>query len=359
MKRRWLVVLVVLSMAVAGAGVTSAVPESASEELSNMTLTDRLPGEDAVGPWPTWIVGPDNTILMSFVHDGKVHIASSQDTGRSWQVVSSVELAGKQIEGWCCGYFTRISETTLLMKIGEREESYWVRSDDNGRTWSQPTPILSGFYASTAPIRVMSDGRWATAFYFQKKDNGYNACILWSDDQGQTWSEPIEFPTPTDGNKALHESDIIELSPNNYVAAIRADDTVAGSWDGFYLSWSNDGLNWSVPVSTSGAAPPSLCERGRMPRLYRVGNLWALCYRLWDPALGIQHSAIRFSRDGREWSPPMITPYSASVNAAPFIVQVNGRILAFNDRYPERTRLTRHDITAKVRRLLGHAGTIN
>jgi len=310
-----------------------------------MIFTNRLPGTDVAGPWPTWIEGPDNTILMSFNYDGKVHIASSQDMGRRWQVFSAVEVPDDAIWG---GYFTRLSENTLLLRLSQGKQSYWVRSDDNGHTWSQPTPILSGLYTSPAPIRVMSDGRWAATFYFEKKENRYNGCILWSDDQDQTWSEAIEFPTPTDGNKVLDECDIIELGPNSYVAAIRSDEGIEGSWDGFYLSWSNDGLDWSAPVP--------LGDRGRMPLLYRVGSLWALCYRLYDATLGIQHSAIRFSRDGKEWSPPMIIEHG--VNAAPFIVAVNDRIIAFNTRYPQRTRITRHDITAKVRRLLHHLGTI-
>ncbi len=111
MKRRWLVFLIVLSMAMVSVGVTSAVPQSAGEETSNVIITDRLPGEDIPGPWPTWIEGPDNTILMSFVHDGKVQIASSQDTGRSWQVYATIQAAGRRFRHWCSGYFTRISET--------------------------------------------------------------------------------------------------------------------------------------------------------------------------------------------------------------------------------------------------------
>ncbi len=346
MKRRWLVVVVVLSMAMVSVGVTSAAPESAGEETSPMTLTNRLPGPDEAWPGPTWIEGPDNTILMSFNYDGKIHIASSNDEGHSWEVFSTIQKPDQSIAG---GYFTRLSETTLLLRLSQGQGHCWVRSDDNGCTWSEATPILPhrpGLYASTAPLRVMSDGRWAATFYIRTEGND-NGCMLWSDDQGQTWSEPIEFPAPTDGNKRLDECDIIELGPDNYVAAIRSDEGIEGSWDGFYLSWSNDGLDWSAPVS--------LGERGRMPLFYQVGDAWALCYRLYDAALGIQHNAIRFSRDGKEWSPPMIIQHG--VNAAPFIVQVNGKILAFNDRYPERTRLTRHDITAKVRRLLGPAST--
>jgi len=312
------------------------------------TFTNRLPGRGA-----TWIEGPDNTILMSLGHGGKTYIASSEDEGRSWEVVSAVQVPGKEVSG---SYFTRLSETTLLLRgtLREGDETYscWIRSDDNGYTWSQATPILPhrpGFYTSPAPIRVMSDGRWAATFYSQKKQVMFTAHVLWSSDQGQTWSEPIAFPIPADGNKGSDECDVVELEPNSYVAAIRTDEghEVAhkGFWDGFYLSWSKDGLNWSVPVS--------LGDRGRQPSFYRIGNLWALGYRLYDHALGMQHGAIRFSRDGKEWSPPMIV--NQGVQNEPFIVQVNGRIIAFNYGYPDYTRLTRHDITAKVRRLLGHA----
>jgi len=312
------------------------------------TFTDVLPGRGA-----SWIEGPDNTILMSLVHAGKTYIASSEDEGRSWEVFSAVEVPGKEVSG---SYFTRLSETTLLLRgtLREGDETYscWIRSDDNGYTWSQPTPIVSGLYACPAPIRVMSDGRWAATFYIRtdhEEYREYSACILWSDDQGQTWSEPIEFPAPTDGNKRLDECDIIELNPNSYVAAIRSDEGQEGSWDGLYLSWSSDGLDWSAPVP--------LGDRGRQPSFYWVGNLWALGYRLYDHALGIQHGAIRFSRDGKQWSPPMIV--NQGVQNEPFIVQVNGRIIAFNYGYPDHTRLTRHDITREVRRLLGRAGTIN
>ncbi len=312
------------------------------------TFTDRLPGGGA-----TWIEGPDNTILMSLHHGSRTYIAASEDEGRTWEVVSAVEVPGKEVSG---NYFTRLSETTLLLRgtLREGDESYscWVRSDDNGYTWSEAAPILPhrpGFYVSPAPIRVMSDGRWAATYYYEKER--CTSYVVWSSDQGQTWGEPIAFPTPADGNQGSTEVDVCELGPNSLVASIRGDDdpNVPGSWDGHYLSWSTDGLDWSVPVS--------LGDRGRQPSFYRVGNLWALGYRLYDHALGIQHGAIRFSRDGKEWSPPMII--NQGVQNEPFIVQVNGRIIAFNYGYPDATLLTRNDITAKVRRLLGPAGTIN
>jgi hypothetical protein len=268
-------------------------------------------------------------------------------------------MEGRRIAG---GYFTRLSENTLLLRVWsedtyetsevETRQSYWVRSEDNGRTWSDPRLMFSGLYPGEAPIRVMSDGRWATMPYSEvhREEGGIEtgaALLLWSEDRGRTWSEPVQFPIPADGNRNLSEVDVCELGSDSYVAAIRSDDG-KGSWDGFYLSWSKDGLQWSVPVS--------LGERGRMPLFYRVGRFWALTYRLYDHALGVQHSAIRFSRDGMEWSPPIII--EQGVDTAPFLIQVKGRILAFNTRYPERTQITRHDITERIRTLEIHVGDI-
>jgi len=312
------------------------------------TFTEVLPSGGA-----SLIEGPGNTILMSVGHAGKSYIASSEDEGRSWEVVSAVEVPGKEVSGR--GYFTRVSETTLLLRgtlrEGDETHSCWIRSDDNGQTWSEAVPILSGLHACPAPIRVVSDGRWvATYYYWNARGAAY---VVWSTDQGQTWSEPIAaFPAPADGNQCMTETDVCELGPDSFVASIRGDEGPhkdPHSWDGHYLSWSRDGVDWSVPVS--------LGERGRQQRFYRVGNLWALCYRLYDHALGIQHGAIRFSRDGKQWSPPMIV--NQGVQDGPTIVQVNGRIIAFNHGYPDATLLTRNDITVEVRRLLKHTGTID
>lgn len=312
--------------------------------LIDTTFTDRTPGPE---PWPTWNEGPDNTILMSFGYAGKTYIASSDDAGRSWRVISTTQGGGS--------YFTRLSETTLLLVVtegaGPDVRTAWIQSDDNGYTWSEPTPIVSGHYHGASPLRVMSDGRWVHTLYDSPE---FAALFTWSNDRGKTWTEPITFPTPADGNTGLSESDILELGPNDYVAAIRADQTQEGtpstrpppegSWDGFYLSWSTDGLHWSAPVS--------LCERGRMAMFHRLGNLWALSYRLYDPQFGLHHSAIRFSKDGKEWSPPRILEHS--VNCGAFIVQVKGRIIALNTRFPARNIITRHDITEMVKELQKH-----
>jgi hypothetical protein len=295
-------------------------------------FTTRLPGS-----WPTWIEGPNDTILMSFNAEGKVHIATSRDEGQSWEVASTIQVEESTISG---GYFTRLSEETLLLTItrDEPRQVGWIRSDDHGQTWSEPTPILPlvPHLYPYGPILVMPDGRWAYCPYYQREQEEFRALLVWSGDQGKTWSEPIAFPTPTDGNQGLTECTVVQTGPGRYLAAIRGDEGPGNpdAFDGFYFSRSENGLQWS--------APEPLNERGRMPLFYRIGDSWVLAYRQYDFPQRTQHSVLRFSREGQEWSEPLII--ESGVNAGPQLVQVQGKILAFNTLYPETATLTRHEV---------------
>ena len=124
---------------------------------------------------------------------------------------------------------------------------------------------------------------------------------------------------------------VAQFAPGRYFAAIRADD-VKGCWDGFYWSKSTDGLQWSVPASFG--------ERGRMPLISKVGGVWALAYRQYDADKGTQHSAVRFSRDGGQWTKPWII--ESGVNAGPQLLDLGERIIAFNTLYPASNTVTRN-----------------
>ena len=80
-----------------------------------------------------------------------------------------------------------------------------------------------------------------------------------------------------------------------------------------------------------------------MPLFYRIGDLWALAYRQYDHEKGTQHSAVRFSRDGDQWTEPWII--ESGVNAGPHLLQVGGSIIALNHLYPATNILTRHVVT--------------
>jgi hypothetical protein len=312
-----------------------------------ITAASRL---DAADSYPrkipgalSWIGGRDGSILMCVGN----RIARSTDEGETWQDIGTVTNATPT----CC--FSRLADGALLLLVsigadghpwenvpGATQTVAWVRSDDDGHTWSKPTPILTlrKHWQYWGPICLMQDGRWGFCPYFEEipakgKSVRTYSMLMWSEDQGRTWSEPIEFPKTADGNRGLTEMTVAQLGPRHYFAAIRADDTV-GSWDGFYWSESTNGLQWSVPESFG--------ERGRMPLIYQLKDGWALAYRQYDADKGVQHSAIRFSSDGRQWANPQLI--ETGVGAMPQLVELTGRIIVFNKGYPDGDTVTRHVI---------------
>ena len=249
-------------------------------------------------------------------------------------------------------YFTRLADGSLVMVVVRRDSPTssvgWIRSLDHGRTWSTFCPIAISLPPNYAygPIIELPDGQWAYCPYYQDSEKKAHSLLMWSRDRGQTWSAPTQFPTPTDGNQGLSEATIAQISPNKYVAAIRSDEIATPQqWDGFYLSYSQDGLHWTVPKPTAAG------EAGRMPLFYRIGDYWVLSYRQYVPSEKMQYGVLRVSRDGLKWSKPY--RIEKGVNQAPFLVRVQGKLIALNNQYPAREILTRHVIDiAKLAALL-------
>ncbi|MBM3803212.1 MAG: exo-alpha-sialidase [Acidimicrobiia bacterium] len=150
----------------------------------------------------------------------------------------------------------------------------------------------------------------------------------------------------------MTEASIAEISPGSFLAAIRTDEapepaSTPSAFDGFYLSRSHDGIHWSTPES--------LAERGRMPRFYRFGDLWALAYRLYNGSQRIQHSAIRFSRDGKSWTGPVIVEDGVAVH--PELVEVQGRIIAFNYLLPYGSEIGTRNVLSAPEFIYEQTGT--
>jgi hypothetical protein len=313
---------------------------TAAPQKEPVRFTTTIPTVVGGSPWPTWIEGPKGTILMAYgaAGDGKVHVASSSDAGLSWREITTLDYASD-----FNNYFTRLADGSLVMvvvrKDGQTSSVGWIRSLDHGRIWSNFHPIAVNAPPnySYGPIVEMRDGRWAYCPYYQDGEKKFHSLITWSRDQGRTWSDPVQFPTPSDGNQGLSEATVAQIGPDQYVAAIRSDEgTTPRQWDGFYFSYSQDGLKWTTPTPT---APG---EVGRMPLFYHIGKYWVLSYRQYVPAEKTQYSALRLSRDGVKWSTRHRIEKGA--NQAPFLVQIQGKLIALNNQYPAREILTRHVI---------------
>ena len=83
-----------------------------AEDPWPQSFTDTIPGDEG-SPWPTWIEGRNDTILMAYgaAGDGKIHVTRSSDAGVSWQEISVLNYNALY------PYLTRLADDRLVMVV--------------------------------------------------------------------------------------------------------------------------------------------------------------------------------------------------------------------------------------------------
>ncbi|MCX5759744.1 MAG: exo-alpha-sialidase, partial [Candidatus Hydrogenedentes bacterium] len=129
---------------------------------------------------------PDVGIWMSRFADGK------------W---APVKLAAKtgQTAHWNPVLFRDPRRGTyLFFKVGPDVppwQTYWMRSADNGATWSTPVELVPGDVGGRGPVKnkpiILSDGAWLAPA--STEAHGWKAFVDRSEDGGATWQRSADF----------------------------------------------------------------------------------------------------------------------------------------------------------------------
>lgn len=133
-------------------------------------------------------------------HPNEVFLLRSTDDGQNWTCkamypeglsqfnlpVGFNETALVQVEG---------GRLLAVMRTEPAGEMYQAFSDDQGQTWSEPTP--SGVWGYPAHLLQLSDGRVLMSYGYRRKPMGIRACI--SHDGGRTWDVDNEVILRADG----------------------------------------------------------------------------------------------------------------------------------------------------------------
>lgn len=162
----------------------------------------------------------------------------SSDGGRVWQYVSTIAVdASVGQEGFCEPDMVRIPQGPFagrllcVMRTGSAAcPIYEAHSDDDGMTWSKPTPTSA--IGVDPCLLVLSDGRVAFSWGTRLWDNSghrdrsaqqaptFKLCL--SADGGEHWCRPLELPqiSPTTGIATnTGYSALTELEPGRLLMA--------------------------------------------------------------------------------------------------------------------------------------------
>lgn len=134
----------------------------------------------------------------------------------------------------------------------------WLRSYDDGLTWSEPTLMLEEHQYTVCLndcLLQMSSGRLLFPVYSAREawsENKYHAFCLYSDDMGNTWHRSaniVECP----GRGAM-EPVVFERSKNHVVMLLRTDQ--GHIWTSESL---DGGVTWKNASATSLESPQAPC----------------------------------------------------------------------------------------------------
>lgn len=189
---------------------------------------------------------------------GRVSFCTSSDEGRTWTKAETLydgpdddrdpSITQLKDGRLLCSFFS-LRKTEGGKQRWDGLGSWFVTSDDLGKTWSKPRQLAVDYYCS-APVRELSDGRWMIGLY-RASDESAQGAVAISTNGGQTWGKPIDIDNG--GYRLDAETDVIELKDGSIYAALRGDGKTPMCW-----SISKDGgQSWSVskPIGFLGHCP--------------------------------------------------------------------------------------------------------
>lgn len=163
----------------------------------------------------------------------------------------------------------------LFFKIGEKIpfwQTYWMHSDDSGKTWSKPVELVEGDKGGRGPVRsrpiILEDGAWLAPASTEL--NGWNAFVDRSEDQGKSWARSENFAIDKKKfvGKGAIQPTLWESAPGTVHALLRTTSGRMGRVDS-----TDGGKTWSemydagLPNNNSGIDALAL-KSGRVLLVY-------------------------------------------------------------------------------------------
>jgi hypothetical protein len=201
------------------------------------------------------------TDLAPTLVTGAALINYSDDNGDTWSTpVNVTSTAGFTQEGYGAGPVVQAANGDLLFTVegndigqsfNTQERSVALRSTDNGANWGSPVTVASGTrpYYETKLVRLPTDRILAI---HRTGSTGTNFFTNYSDDNGATWSTPLErSPLISGPSTIVMESGLIVMAGRQDTsgrAVILTSSDNAESWARSFLDDQGVDTNYATPV---------------------------------------------------------------------------------------------------------------
>lgn len=213
-----------------------------------LTWSDRLPTPEN---WATSQETP--TIHRVIDREGRkrlivfsglypIRMAVSQDDGLSWTALEPIGdfggiVAMASVERLANGDYMALfhDDGRFVRNEGKatRFQVFKTISQDGGLTWGQPTVIAEHPQAHLCePGLIRSpDGR-QMAVLLRENSRKFNSFVIFSDDEGRTWTEPRELPAALTGDRHVGK-----YAPDGRLFVTFRDTTRVSPTQGDWVGW--------------------------------------------------------------------------------------------------------------------------
>jgi hypothetical protein len=217
---------------------------------TGLTWSDRLPTPES---WKTSVEvptlhrvvdanGKKRIIMFSGLHP--IRMAVTEDDGANWSELApignfgGIVTMGTVIDLKTPGHYLAFfhDDGRYIRGAPAKAWRFWVYttlSKDGGLTWSAPTPIAMMPDANLCePGALRSPDGKQIAVLLRENSRKYNSFVIFSNDEGQSWSEPKELPAALTGDRH-----VAKYTPDGRLFISFRDTTHVSPTKGDWVGW--------------------------------------------------------------------------------------------------------------------------
>jgi len=184
-----------------------------------------------------------------------IRMAVSEDDGLTWSELNSIGDFGGIVAMGCVfpvrespgEYVAMFHDDGRFISADAKQKKpvvftlYQTRSSDGGLTWSPPQSIIaSSEYHLCEPGVIRSPDQKEIAVLLRENSRRHNSQIIFSQDEGKTWSSPVPLPDALSGDRHTGQyspDGRILISFRKRSASQRPDSEFEGDWVAWVGSW--------------------------------------------------------------------------------------------------------------------------
>jgi hypothetical protein len=217
---------------------------------AGLTWSERLP---TPASWETSLETPtihrmidpatnrERLIVWSGLNPAR--LATSEDDGQTWSELRPVGTWGgivvmSSVERLATGEYLGLFHDDGRFFYPEAQSTgtftvYKTLSKDGGATWSFPTTILSrsDMHLCEPGLIRSPDGK-TLAVLLRENARKFNSQVIFSEDEGRTWSAPRALPRALTGDRHVGR-----VGPDGRLVISYRDMPPSGDWKGDWVAW--------------------------------------------------------------------------------------------------------------------------